>query len=172
MKKTIQALGYLLLFGTVLAACTTVEMREGPAPGINVRDPNLPNARIRMNSVAIIDKSLQYWEGDAVSPSMEWLTGRNPAESEKKGKIAVETTTSRRTPTGTLEAIAVLRNRTDFPLQVEGRVQFFDGQQIPVERPTAWQRMHLNANGVETYRGYSTKVDEINYYYIELREGR
>jgi len=106
---------------------------------------------IKMNSVAFIDPSLQSLAGQAIS---------------------VETTTSRLTPTGTVEAIAVLKNQTNYPLQVEGRVQFFDAQEIPIDGPTAWQRLHLNPNGVETFRGYSSKVEGIQHFYIELREGR
>ena len=132
MKRTITLGGLLLPVVMILSACTTT-------------------TPIKMNSVAIIDTSLQSLQGDVIS---------------------VETTTSRRTPTGTVEAIAVLRNRTDSPIQVEGRIQFFDDQKIPVESPTAWQRIFLNPNSVETFRGYSSKVEGIHDFYIELREGR
>jgi len=110
-----------------------------------------------MNTVNILDKSLQHWAGEP---------------EEKGGKIAVESTNARRNPTGTLEVWAVIRNRTDGQLQIEGRTQFFDRQQAPVEGPTAWQRVILPPNGVATYKEFSTMVDEPAYYYIEIREGR
>ena len=143
----------LILF----AGCTKVDVREGPAPGVRVDDVRASQAGIKYNSVAIVDKSLQQWYGK---------------DKEKKSKIAIESTDSRRTPTGTLEAWAVIRNRTDFPLQIEGRVQFFDESKAPVEGPTAWQRVFLPPQSVATYKESSTNVYDIGYYYIEIREGR
>lgn len=145
--------------------CTVLKVTEGPAPGVRVESPEAPYAGIRMNSVAILDKSLQKWYVYENS-----ITGTK--EYGKVGKIAVESTGSRRTPTGTLEVWAVLRNRTDHDLQVEGRVQFFDSNRSPVEGPTAWQRIMLPPNSVTTYKEFSTKVRNISYYYIEIREGR
>ena len=141
----------------LLPACETVNVREGPAPGVRVQDPLAPYATVRMNSVAIVDKSLQNWHGD---------------ESGKRSKIAVEGTNAKRTATGTLQVWAMLRNRTDHPLQIEGRAQFFDESQAPLEGPTAWQRVSLPANSVATYRENSTHTDRVAYYYIEVREGR
>lgn len=142
----------VLMFG-----CAHSMVREGPGPGVRIRHIDAPQAQIRWNSVAIIDDSLENWHG------REW---------EKKGKIAVEATNARRTPTGTVEVWATLRNRTDFPLQIEGRTQFFDSGKAPVEGPTAWQRVFLPPNAVAAYKETSTKVMEIGYYYIEIREGR
>jgi len=149
--------GALLLVVTVvlLSSCTEVEVDEGATPGVRVDDPRAPYATVRMNTVNIIDESLQNWE-----------------DEDRRGKIAVESTNSRRTPTGTLEVWAVLRNRTDYSLQIEGRTQFFDRDRVPVEGPTAWQRVFLPPKSVATYREFSTKVREIGYYYIEVREGR
>ena len=142
---------------TLLPGGETVDVREGPGPGVRVRSGLAPYANVRMNTVAVIDKSLQDWQG---SP------GR------KRGKIAVEDTNSKRTETGTVQAWALLRNRTDFPLQIEGRVQFFDEEQAPLEGPSAWQRLHLPANSTATYRENSTNTDHVKFYYIEIREGR
>lgn len=116
--------------------------REGARPGVRVKDPNVG---IHYNSVGILDKSL---------------------------KIAVESSNSKRSPTGTLKVWAVLRNRTDKPMQVEGRTQFFDGDKVPVEDPTAWKRIFLSPQSIGTYSEYSTNVKEVGYYYIEIREGR
>ena len=33
------------------AGCARVEVTEGASPGVHVRDPNAPYARVRMNSV-------------------------------------------------------------------------------------------------------------------------
>lgn len=85
--------------------------------------------------------------------------------------LSVENTDSRRTPTGTLEVWATLRNRTSQPLQIEGRAHFYGDATIS-DDSTAWQRVHLPPNGIGTYRDSSTTLDGIAYYYIELREGR
>lgn len=144
--------------------CSTVALNEGPAPGVKVKTPSGEDI-LRMNSVAILDKSLQKWYVYENS-----LTG--PREYGKVGKIAVESTGTRRSQTGTIEAWALLRNRTDYMLQVEGRVQFFDAAKAPVEGPTAWQRVILPPNSVSTFKEFSTNVMDIGYYYIEIREGR
>ena len=165
MKRLFGLAAIVLLCGGVLAACTVTSIQEGPAPGMKVDSPSPYIAGIRMNSVAVLDDSLQEWYIYENS-----VTGVH--ERGKKGKIAVENCNARRTPTGTVEAFAVLRNRTDYDLQVEGRVQFFDRDKAPVEGPTAWQRVYLPSNGVATYRECSTNINDVAFYYIEIREGR
>lgn len=158
MKKSMLYVCLLLVAVLSCNGCTRkYVVKEGAAPGVRIRDPQAPQTQIRWNSVVIIDDSLQDWQG---SPK------------EKKGKIAVENTNARRTPTGTVEVWAVLRNRTDYPLQIEGRTHFFDKNYAPVEGPTAWQRVYLSPNSVAVYREFSTNVMDIGYYYVEIREGR
>jgi hypothetical protein len=142
--------------------------REGAAPGVRVDDARQPYAKIRYNSVGILDKSLQDWS----YPRKKFLFWEVEEDERNVGKIAVESTNSRRTATGTLEAWAVIRNRTNNPLQIEGRTTYFDKDKVPCEEPTAWQRLFLQPNSVGTYKDFSTKVHEVNYYYIEIREGR
>lgn len=164
MKILATAAGLVLAFVFTLSGCTTHDIKEGPAPGVRVEGAEF--ARLRMNSVAILDRDLQNWY------VYEMPIGKKLVEHGKAGKIAVERTDSRRTATGTLETYALLRNRTNHDLQIEGRVQFFDQSEAPVEGPTTWQRLMLPANSVATYKEFSTLVDGINYYYIEIREGR
>ena len=120
---------------------------EGTKPGLRVRHPKFPETQIRLNSVGIIDDSLRY-------------------------KIAIEATNSQRTPTQTLEVWAKIRNRTDYKQQVECRVHWFDKHQAPLGKPSAWHRVYLEPNSIETYKESSTIIYDIKYYYIELREGR
>jgi hypothetical protein len=143
----------LRLFGIgavalALGACT---VNEGPRPGMRVDDARAPHATVQYDRVVILDQSLQ---------------------SARGGKLAIESQGARRTATGTLEVYAVIRNRTDYPLQVEGRVQFFDPDKVPVEGPSAWQRVYLSPNSVQTFRETSTRVHDIAHYYVEIREGR
>ena len=153
-KNMILGLAILLL----ACGCEQASVKEGASPGVRVRDARAPQAEVQYNTAVFLDKSLQRWYG--------------VGDADKYAKITVESTDSRRTPTGTLDAWAVLRNRTDHRLQVEGRVQFFDKNKVPCEAPSAWQRLYLNPQSIETYHGLSTQVDNVTYYYIELREGR
>lgn len=139
----------------LLVGCTAV--REGAAPAIRVQDASAPTAKVRLNTVNIIDDGLQSWQGK---------------EADRWSKIAVESTNSRRTATGTLEVWGVLRNRTDYPLQVEGRTTFFDQYEVPIEEPSGWRRVLLPPNGISAYKEFSTRTDEVAFYYIEIREGR
>lgn len=153
--------------GLFLIGCSNPK-REGAAPAIHVVDPSQPYAGIRYNNVAIIDKSLQDWS----NPKNKFLFWDTDESKKNYGKISVESTNSRTTETGTLEAWAILRNRTDYPLQIEGRITFFNADKVPCEDPTAWQRVYLQPNAVEKFSGFSTKTGEVLYYYIEIREGR
>ncbi|MEN8190702.1 MAG: hypothetical protein ABFS19_12725 [Thermodesulfobacteriota bacterium] len=136
-------------------------MTEGPAPGMKAERFY---AGIRMNSVAILDRSLQKWY-------VVQQNGRNVAEHGKVGKIAVEKTGVSRTATNTLQVYTVLRNRTNYPLQVQARVQFFDQSEVPIEGPSSWQRLMLDPQSVVAYKEFSTRTD-CHFYYIEIREGR
>jgi hypothetical protein len=160
----------LLAAAFVLSGCEEDVSRrwEGPAPGVKVDDPTQPYATIRYNTAVILDKSLQDW---SYKPK-KFLFWETEEDRRNVGKIAVESTGSKRTPTGTLEAYAVIRNRTNYPLQIEARTTYFDQDKVPCEQPTAWQRVFLQPNAVNTYKECSTKVQEVAYYYIEIREGR
>jgi|GEM_PF-460560 hypothetical protein len=145
----------------LIAGCSQVYVAEGPAPAMKVDNGY---SVFRMNSVAILDQSLQryyIWENT--------VTG--PIEIGKKGKIAVESVGVKRSPTNTLEVYAMLRNRTQYPLQVQARCQFFDSVRAPVEGPTAWQRIMLPPGSVAPYKEFSVRTDA-SYYYVEIREGR
>ena len=59
----------------------------------------------------------------------------------------------------------------DKRLQVEGRTHFLDENQAPVESPTAWSRVYLPPHTIGTYQASSTAREQVDTYYIELREG-
>lgn len=143
--------GVVLTSLALLAGCQNIDPNEGPRPGARIVDERAPDARLRLDSVVILDKSLQ---------------------DRRAGKLAVENSGARRTATGTVEAYAVIRNRTDYPLQIEARTQFFDELGAPVEGPTQWQRLYLDPQSISAYRELSTLVHGISHYYIEIREGR
>lgn len=121
--------------------------------GQRVDSDRAPDARIHLNQVVILDRSLQD-------------TGR------RGGKIAVERHGATRTNRGALEPYATFRNRTDYTQQLECRVQFFGSQEEPVEGPSAWQRIIIPPLGVATYKETSLASNNVDYYYVEVREGR
>ncbi len=140
---------YLLLLA--FAGCTPQALLGGGVP--SQRTENQGSLTNRLNTVTIVDNALLGGPG-------------------KLDRVSVESSSSHRTPTGTLEVWAVLRNMTDYPMQIEGRTQFFDRDQVPLAAPTSWTRVHLPANSTATYRGLSTHADEVGYYTVEIREGR
>lgn len=123
---------------------------EGPQQSIRVDDDNAPNARLNLDTVVILDKSLQ----DA-----------------RSSRIAVERHGARTSPTGTLEAFAVVRNRTDHRQQLEFRATFFDSDGVPIEGPSGWRRIFFDPNMIQGYNEFSTKPNS-QHYYIEIREAR
>ncbi|MDM8541850.1 hypothetical protein QUF90_12250 [Desulfococcaceae bacterium HSG9] len=146
MKKFILAT-VILVLSFLLTACPKYSVQEGSFDPVRIRDQNFPGTTIRWNNVSIVDPGI-------------------------KNKIFVETTNSRRSPTGTLEVWVILRNRTDYPIQIEARTSFYDATQAPVEQPTAWKRLLLTANSTGHYKEMSATLTEIGYYHIEVREGR
>lgn len=127
-----------------LSGCVT---ETGAAPGKMAEN----HTGIKMDSVGILDRSLQ---------------------DHNRGKISIEGTGARRTPTDTVEVWAQIRNRTDYPQQLECRVQFFDEDLAPTEGPSSWQRIYLPPQGLMVYKQASMGIDKLNHYYIEIREGR
>ena len=86
-------------------------------------------------------------------------------------KVLVQAVRARRMETGTVEVWSRMVNCTDFPLQVEGRVQFMDKSQAPIEPVSAWRRLHLPPRTTAVYSEKSTETEKAETYLIELREG-
>lgn len=151
-----RVLAWMAVFFLPLVGCVHRDYPEGAARGIRTTaDVGVGHAQT-LNTVVILDESLQIWKDQG---------------KERGGKIAVEATNARRTPTNTVEAWAIFRNRTDFPLQLEARVSFFDEAQAPLEGPSAWQRVFLPPNGSADYRESSVDSTRVTFYRIEVREG-
>lgn len=147
-----------------LSGCLVIKTQEGATTGESVKHSSGESVGMKMNTVAILDKELQRWR-------MFEETADGSIHHTTVGKIAVESSGAKRNETGTLKVWAVLRNRTDYNLQVEVRVQFFDEYKVPSEGPSSWQRMVLPANSVTAYKENSLGMNELKYYYIEVREG-
>ena len=148
--KILYAAGAALL----LAACQPMpvqQSQEGAQFGVRVHDANAPGARIQYDQVVILDKALQ---------------------NSQNGKIAVEAQGGRRSATGTLNVMVQLRNRTDFPQTLEARAHFFDNGYAPIEKPSAWSRIPMEANGIASFQESSLGTNTVAHYYVEIREAR
>lgn len=86
-------------------------------------------------------------------------------------KILPQAVRARRTETGAVEVWSRMINCTDFPLQVEGRVQFMDKSQAPVEPISSWRRIHLPPRTTAIYSEKSIERERAETYLIEIREG-
>jgi|GEM_PF-268462 len=161
--------GLMILFaGLFLIGCATTN------PCVNILQEKPQEPGVRMNSVNILDTSL-YYEMIGATYCNGVQIAANPAVKQNpvaRYKVTVEQTESRRSPTGTMEVLTILRNHTNFPLQIEGRTQFFDRNKSPVEDMSPWQRVQLPPKSIGTYKTVSTKRDEVEFFYIEIREGR
>jgi len=136
--------------------CST---HEGATYGESVVDEN-GYSIYKLNSVAILDKGLQRWEYIDLD-----------SEPSKKSKIAVENLGITSLDTGNVEVFTTVRNRTDYPQQLEIRTQFYDDNKITTEPPSAWKRVHLPQNSSMTYKEKSITIHTVTNFLIEVREG-
>jgi hypothetical protein len=83
--------------------------------------------------------------------------------------VLVQYTGAQRTPSGTVEVTTRMVNCTDQPMIVEGRTNFFDEGQRPVEPVSAWQKVHLPPRSVGHYTEMSTNAKRVQTYLTELR---
>lgn len=141
MKHATIALGIIIL--ALIPGCRQTVGREGThTPAL------VPGAgtNVRYNGVALLDNSI-------------------------KKKIAVQAADRKQSATGTSTVQVQVRNRTDFVLQIESRVQFFDKGKKLIDGPSAWQRTILTPNAITVFREHSTRGD-VEHFYVEIREGR
>lgn len=168
MKGMIKTGCMILFAGLFFVGCATTD------PCVNILQEKPLEPGIKMNSVTILDSSL-YYEMIGATYCNGVQIAANPAVTQNpvaRYKVTVEQTESRRTATGTMEVLSILRNHTNYPLQIEGRTQFFDRNKSPVEDMSPWQRVQLPPKSIGTYKNVSTKRDEVEFFTIEIREGR
>lgn len=167
--------GFTVIFaGLLVIGCATTD------PCVNILQEKPLEPGIKMNSVNIIDTSLYYemvggtyCDGVRIAaPTTQEVNAGQPGSVVTRYKISIQDSQSGPTETGTMQVWTTIRNHTNFPLQIEGRTQFYDSQKTPVEEMTAWQRIQLPPKGIGTYKVQSTRKDELTYFYTEIREGR
>lgn len=76
-----------------------------------------------------------------------------------------------RTPSGTSQVWAELRNHTDHNLMLEARTRFYSLTGRPMPHAPAWQRIALAANAVALYETQSVSTEPLQYR-IEVRQAQ
>ncbi len=154
----IKLLIFLTISSIFFSGCSATH--EGPTYGEKVDDADLDVSAYKLNSVAVLDKDLLEWGYFNISKS-------HTSES----KISVENLGIRSLETRNVEVFATIRNRTDHPLQVKIRSQFYDDNKIPTEKPSIWKRVFLAKNSSMTYKEKSVTIDDVTNFLIEIKEG-
>lgn len=154
--KIIAKLCCFISLGFALTACQTT------TNGYSGHNPVQRTETNELNTIVFVDHNLNRTELVAT-----------PLGKKAKStvKITIDRSGFRTTETGTTEVWTVLRNRTDYDLQVEGKALFFDAGQAPLDDESVWRRVFIPANGTAVYRETSLN-DRAEYFLVELREGR
>jgi hypothetical protein len=172
MRPLSSHLCFAVAIAVTLSGCSVTQIPEGPSPGVRVPDSASGHPVIRYDTAVVIDKRLQSWEDREHKLGLLGKVLKPSVEARKFSRISVEKTECTRTETGTLQVRAMLRNRTDSTIQVEGRALFFNSQKSLVEGPSPWRRVFLPPQSLGQYHEFSAADSGIEHYYIELREGR
>ncbi|SFV20763.1 hypothetical protein [Pseudidiomarina donghaiensis] len=155
MMKTKSALVTALVL--TLAACGTTT--QNGYTGANPVQRTITN---ELNTIVFIDHNLNRTDitktifGEKVSNTV---------------KVTLDRSGMSNTATGQLEVWTMIRNRTDYDLQIEGKALFFDANQAPLMDESMWRRVYVPANGTAIYKETSLN-SRAEYFLVELREGR
>ncbi|MBR9906934.1 MAG: hypothetical protein GYB30_02660 [Gammaproteobacteria bacterium] len=140
-----------------LAACGTTTQN-----GYTGANPVQRTTTNELNTIVFIDHSLNRTDitktmfGEKVSNTV---------------KVTLDRSGMSNTATGQLEVWTMIRNRTDYDLQIEGKALFFDANQAPLMDESMWRRVFVPANGTAIYKETSLN-NRAEYFLVELREGR
>lgn len=140
----------------ILAACGSTQN------GYSGSHPVQRTSTNELNSIVFIDHSLNRTDitqtpfGEKVRDTV---------------KVTLDRSGITNTATGQLEVWTMIRNRTDYDLQIEGKALFFDANQAPLMDESMWRRVYVPANGTAIYKETSLN-NNAQYFLVELREGR
>lgn len=160
MQKIVFAAAALAGLAAALAGCTQV---QEPAPVCNMAGISAQRQLVALPAAA---------PGEP-SPLMEMpLNSVSITDYTIINKLYVRQVTAQRTPTGTVRVIGQIINCTDYPLNIEGRTQFYDQTQVPSEPVSAWKRLNLAPRSTNTYSESSLGDKNVQYYMVEVKETR
>ncbi len=147
----------IVLIGSLVTGCNTTT--QDGYQGIHPVQRTTSN---EMNTIVFIDHNLHRTD---ITNSIFGDDTRDTL------KVTLERSGITNTATGQLEVWTIIRNRTDYDLQVEGKALFFDANQAPLMDESMWRRVYVPANGTGIYKETSLN-DRAQYFLVELREGR
>ena len=155
MMKTKLALVSALAL--TLAACGTTTQN-----GYTGANPVQRTTTNELNTIVFIDHNLNRTD---ITKTIFGEKVRNTV------KVTLDRSGMSNTATGQLEVWTMIRNRTDYDLQIEGKALFFDANQVPLMDESMWRRVYVPANGTAIYKETSLN-SQAEYFLVELREGR
>ncbi len=85
-------------------------------------------------------------------------------------RVVVQDVKAMRTQSQQLNVYARIVNCTDFPIILEARTQYLDGNQVLAEPVTQWKRMYLPARTLGNYQESSIQQPMPDSFLVELRE--
>lgn len=147
------------LFLVAVFSIFLIGCQSGPRTPLGYEGPLQRTEAVEMNSVIFVDHELN-----------RTYKGKLFGETKQIIKVSVDSQGIRTTDGGTAEVWVLLRNHTDYPVQIEGRTMFFDSGMAPVDAKPLWKRVFIPANSLATYKE-STYSGDISYYRVELKEG-
>lgn len=149
-----------LVFALMLTGCVEPSLRSNERPvGYVGKD-----TKLEMNSIRVLDKNLIDVE------EKQFLGKIGPINKQKKTKIVIENHTLSYTKTGLKEVIVSIRNQTDYPLRVKGKVSWFDQNELPLSgNNNGWEALFLQPKSVRIFRQNSTN-ENAAFYVVDLME--
>ena len=95
----------------------------------------------------------------------------NFIEGNLGNKIVVRNAALSLNASGTTKLDVGFANCTDFPLQIEARAHFMDGNGVPLEQASGWKRVYLQPRSFSQYFESSTSDQPVASYLVDVREG-
>lgn len=127
---------------------------QGPSAAQTFVSSMAPNDVTQYDGVFVNDKSLQSYNGIYTT-----------------GVLSISPLGGHHTETGALKVWATIRNRTDSPIEIMCRTSFYSHDLAPEEEPSAWKRIFISSNGVQSYEEVSTGISDVSHFRIEIQSG-
>ena len=147
---------YFFLIGSVICGCSAAPPKSWPTV-----ECKAPAAGAPISGPALVGKEF----GMQISPIP--LNAVLYTDSGIARQSAVQHISSHETETGTVAVLTRFMNCSDEYQHLRVRTSFLDQRQVPVEKPTAWQSVYVQARATGVYRE-SSILPNARYFLIEV----
>jgi len=144
---------------SILLSGCVYSVHEGPTYGEQVVD-GAGLRKFKLDAVAILDDELQVWE---------YIDYNDSNKHSTKSKISVVNLGKTKLSTNNYEVFTTITNRTDYPISLSIRTQFYDKNNVSIENPSQWQKLFLSQNSVLTYKEKSLS-NNVEHFLIEIKQ--